>query len=82
VRLQIMFFRAAAVGKTIAAEDKVEEAVTRDDRRTRLIPFGAMISIGLVTLIAIAAYGRTHDRRDAEPKHEHAAPVNTDRGAP
>jgi prepilin peptidase CpaA len=54
LRLQVIFFRAAAVGRSLAAEDKVEEAVHRDDRRKRLIPFGAMMGVGLVALIAIA----------------------------
>lgn len=53
-RLQILVYRAAAVSRNLAAEDNVEEAVTRDDRRQRLIPFGAMIGVGLVVLIAIA----------------------------
>ena len=54
IRVQILFHRAAAVSRSLATDDKVEEAVTRDDRRKRVIPFGAMMCIGLIVLIAIA----------------------------
>jgi prepilin peptidase CpaA len=54
VNLQLIFLRLAAVGRHLVADDRVEEVVGRDDRRSRLIPFGAMTGVGVVALIAIA----------------------------
>ena len=54
LHLAVMFHRVAAVGRHLVAEDRVETAVDRADRRARLIPFGAMTGVGLVTLILIA----------------------------
>jgi prepilin peptidase CpaA len=50
VNLQIMWQRVVAVGRHLGAEDRVEREVQRSDRR-RLIPFAAMIAIGVVTLL-------------------------------
>jgi hypothetical protein len=38
------------------AEDNVETAVARGERRARLIPFGAMVGVALITLIVIARW--------------------------
>lgn len=54
VRFQLMWYRAWAVGRQIGGEDRVESEVRRDDRRQRLIPFGAMMGVGLVAVIVIA----------------------------
>jgi prepilin peptidase CpaA len=54
VRFQLMWYRIWAVGRQIGGEDRIESEVRRDDRRQRLIPFGAMVGVGLVVLLTIA----------------------------
>lgn len=56
LHLAILFHRIGAVGRHFVAEDSVEAAVARPDRRARLIPFAAMIGIGLIALILIARW--------------------------
>jgi prepilin peptidase CpaA len=56
LHLAVLFHRIGAVGRHFVAEDCVETAVARPDRRSRLIPFAAMTGIGLVTLILIARW--------------------------
>jgi Flp pilus assembly protein protease CpaA len=56
LHLAILFHRIAAVGRHLAAEDNVETAVGHGDRRGRLIPFGAMVGVALITLIVIAQW--------------------------
>jgi prepilin peptidase CpaA len=51
VNFQIMWLRLASVGKYLGAEDKVEREVRRSDRRTRIIPFAAMVAIGVIATI-------------------------------
>jgi prepilin peptidase CpaA len=51
VNLHIMWLRLASVGRYLAAEDQVEHEVKRTDRRTRIIPFAAMMAIGLIATI-------------------------------
>jgi hypothetical protein len=51
VNLQIMWLRLASVGKYLAADDKVEREVGRSDRRSRIIPFAAMVAVGLVATL-------------------------------
>ncbi len=54
VNLQILWLRLASVGRYLGSDDKVESEVRRSDRRKRIIPFAAMVAIGLVaTLIWI-----------------------------
>jgi Flp pilus assembly protein protease CpaA len=56
LHLAILFHRLAAVGRHLVAEDNVEAAVGRGDRRARLIPFGAMVGVALITLIVISQW--------------------------
>ena len=54
VNLQILWLRLASVGRYLGSDDRVESEVRRSDRRKRIIPFAAMVAIGLVaTLIWI-----------------------------
>jgi len=54
VNLQILWLRLASVGRYLGSDDKVESEVRRSDRRKRIIPFAAMVAIGLIaTLIWI-----------------------------
>ncbi|HKB06369.1 MAG TPA: A24 family peptidase [Gemmataceae bacterium] len=55
-RLQIVGHRILAVGRTLGAEDRIEAEVKRGDRRRRLIPFAAMIMIGLVIVAAVGKF--------------------------
>lgn len=56
IRLQVLIYRATAVGRHLAAEDKIEAEVIRDDRRRRLIPFAAMMMVGLVAMIILVQF--------------------------
>jgi prepilin peptidase CpaA len=51
VNFQIMWLRLASVGKYLGADDQFEREVRRSDRRSRIIPFAAMVAIGLVATI-------------------------------
>jgi prepilin peptidase CpaA len=75
VNLRIISFRALAIGRHLAAEDKVEETVQKEDRRARLIPFGAMVCIGLSSLILIARFMPPASHAAGE-EHEATAEVS------
>jgi prepilin peptidase CpaA len=51
VNLHIMWLRLASVGRYLGAEDQVESEVRRTDRRQRIIPFAAMVAIGLIATL-------------------------------
>jgi prepilin peptidase CpaA len=51
VNLQIAWHRLTAVGRYLGAEERVEREVTRPDRRQRIIPFAAMVALGIVGLL-------------------------------
>jgi prepilin peptidase CpaA len=51
VNLKILWYRVVAVGRHLGAEDTVETEVRRDDRRQRLVPFAAMVAVGLVATL-------------------------------
>jgi len=51
VNLQLMWLRLASVGRYLGGEDRVESEVQRDDRRRRIIPFAAMVAIGLIATL-------------------------------
>jgi prepilin peptidase CpaA len=51
VNLQILWLRLASVGRFLGADDKVEVEVGRTDRRKRIIPFAAMVAVGLVATL-------------------------------
>ncbi len=54
IKLQIVWHRLAAVGRHLGAEEHVETEVNHTDRRTRVIPFAAMVAVGLVVLMVLA----------------------------
>ena len=64
VNFRIMLHRAAVVGRHLVADDHVEEVVQQDDRRSRLVPFGAMLAVGLISLILLVQL-----RHQAEAAH-------------
>jgi prepilin peptidase CpaA len=51
VNLQIIWLRLASVGRYLGGDDQVELEVRRSDRRKRIIPFAAMIAVGLVATL-------------------------------
>ncbi len=56
LNLRLMFVRLSTIGRHLAYEDEfeaVQSVSQRDDRRGRLIPFSAMISVGIFAAIAI-----------------------------
>jgi prepilin peptidase CpaA len=51
LNIQILWLRLVCMGRHIGSEDRVETEVNRADRRRRLIPFSAMIAVGLVVTL-------------------------------
>jgi prepilin peptidase CpaA len=49
VKLQIVWHRLATIGRHLGTEDGLESEVKQVDRR-RLIPFAAMVAVGLIAL--------------------------------
>jgi len=52
LNLQILWYRISAFGRYLGAEDRVETAVSRGDCGSRLIPFAAMVAIGVVASLS------------------------------
>jgi prepilin peptidase CpaA len=52
VNLQIIWHRVTAVGRHLGAEDRIESEVNRADRRRRIIPFAAMVAVGVILVSA------------------------------
>jgi len=48
VNLKIIWYRVAAIGRHLGAEDRIEAEVNRADRRRRIIPFAAMVAVGII----------------------------------
>ena len=48
--LQLSWLRVKALGWQLGAEDRVETAVLRPDRAKKVIPFAAMVAVGLLVL--------------------------------
>lgn len=46
--IKLIFYRFAALGMHFGKEDLVEDLSTGPDRRLRVIPFGAMIPLGII----------------------------------
>jgi prepilin peptidase CpaA len=51
LNLQILWLRLVCLSRHVGLEDRVEFEVKRTDRRRRLIPFSAMIAVGLVATV-------------------------------
>ena len=51
LNIQILWLRLNCLGRHLGYEDRVETEVKRQDRRLRLIPFSAMIALGLVATV-------------------------------
>jgi prepilin peptidase CpaA len=51
VNFQILLLRLAAVGRHLGQNDRIETAAQRSERRKRLVPFAAMIAVGIVATL-------------------------------
>jgi prepilin peptidase CpaA len=49
INMHILWLRMTAFSRHLGSDDRVELEVKRDDRRKRLIPFAAMVAIGVVS---------------------------------
>jgi prepilin peptidase CpaA len=58
VNLQILWHRFIIVGRHLAADDQVEALVDCVDRRRRLIPFAAMVALGMIATLGWTLLGR------------------------
>jgi prepilin peptidase CpaA len=54
VNLRIGWYRLKAVGRYLGSESEVEGAATRAGCRQRLVPFAAMVAVGLVVALLAA----------------------------
>jgi prepilin peptidase CpaA len=61
VNLKIIYYRMATVARHLGADDHVESAVSQNDRRKRVIPFAAMVAIGVLALLAYTWYAGDRD---------------------
>jgi len=48
IHMQILWLRMTAFSRHLGHDARVESEVKRDDRRRRLIPFAAMVAVGVV----------------------------------
>jgi hypothetical protein len=63
LNLQLTVFRLVAVGKFLVPDDRMEHIhdwTTDPERRRRLIPFSAMIAIGVVITLVLTSYYSQH----------------------
>jgi prepilin peptidase CpaA len=51
LNVQVLWIRLVCLGRHLGSEDRVEAEVNRSDRRRRLIPFSAMMGVGLVATL-------------------------------
>jgi prepilin peptidase CpaA len=54
--LTILCHRLVTAEKNRSAEQRIEIAITKDDRRTRVIPFAVMVAVGMSGLLGMAWY--------------------------
>jgi prepilin peptidase CpaA len=57
VNLKIVWYRLVAVGRHLGADGSVEAEVNRPDRRGRVIPFAAMVAVGLIATLLWTWWG-------------------------
>ncbi len=76
LNMQILWLRLICLGRHLGSEDRVEAEVKRPDRRRRLIPFSAMIALGLVATVFWLRYqspGRFAASPHSSPSHDPVA---------
>jgi prepilin peptidase CpaA len=52
--LQILWIRVSLIGKHLGGDNRIESEVLRADRRRRVIPFAAMVAVGLAALLILS----------------------------
>jgi hypothetical protein len=50
---QILWLRIVVIGRHLGTGQRVEAEMDRSDRRLRVVPFAAMVMIGLVSLVVL-----------------------------
>lgn len=58
-RLKLIWYRLAAIGRHLGSEDQLEEELQQPEHRQRLIPFAAMMALGMAVLVILAMCFRT-----------------------
>jgi prepilin peptidase CpaA len=56
IELQIVLFRVLAFGQYLGADGRLEAELERPDRHHRLVPFGAMLAVGLAAILLWCIY--------------------------
>jgi prepilin peptidase CpaA len=56
IYLHIAWYRLKAMGRYLGSESNVESAVTHAERRQRLVPFAAMVAVGLIAALLAASW--------------------------
>lgn len=54
VNLQLLWIRMSLLTRHLGGDNRVEAEVTRGGRRKRLIPFAAMVGVGMVALLVLS----------------------------
>jgi prepilin peptidase CpaA len=49
--LRILLLRLSNLGRYLGSDERMEVEVSRDDRRRRVIPFGAMVAVGVIATL-------------------------------
>ena len=52
ITIQVALLQFKAMAKHLGANQRVEVTVKRQDRRTRLVPFAAMVALGMIVVLA------------------------------
>ena len=56
IDLQVVLCRVIAFGHYLGADGRLESEMKRTDRRHRLVPFGAMVALGLAAVLFWSVY--------------------------
>jgi hypothetical protein len=46
--LHVLWMRLMSIGRYLGADDQIEREIRRGDRRRRIIPFAAMVLVGIL----------------------------------
>ncbi len=53
LELQVVLLRIMAFGQYLGADGRLEDELKRPDRRHRLVPFGAMLVVGVILVVVL-----------------------------
>jgi prepilin peptidase CpaA len=59
LNLRLVGYRLMVIGRHLGSDDQLVTEVHRPDRRRRLVPFTAMVAIGLFVMLVLAWMART-----------------------